>query len=142
MIASFSRHLGVAFQIINDLKDWSTDLQNKRVIGQDALAMRPTLLLALALESAQGDQREELIQLISGDSKTQRAVSRVARIYESCQVFEKARKLVEKYRERAEAIADEVEPEKFRELLYFLVDTALADESTEPEIARDLVVIN
>jgi geranylgeranyl diphosphate synthase, type II len=141
MIASFSRHLGVAFQIVNDLKDWSTDLQNKRVIGQDALAMRPTLLLALALESAQPDQLEELLQLISGDSKTERAVRRVARIYESCQVFEKARKLVEKYRQRAEAIADEVEPEKLRELLYFLVDTALADESAEPEIAQDLVVL-
>src|SRR5262245_21983642 len=67
MVASFSRHLGVAFQILNDLKDWSTDLQNKRIVGQDALAMRPTLLLALALESATPAQREELLQLISGD---------------------------------------------------------------------------
>jgi geranylgeranyl pyrophosphate synthase len=144
MISGFSRHLGVAFQIVNDLKDWSTDLQNKRVIGQDALAMRPTLLLALALESAPPAQREELLQLISGDSKTDAAVQRVARIYESCQVFEKARKLIEKYRQRAEAIADEVEPEKLRELLYFLVDTALADESAEPEIAvaQNLVVLN
>jgi geranylgeranyl diphosphate synthase, type II len=141
MISGFSRHLGVAFQIVNDLKDWSTDLQNKRVIGQDALAMRPTLLLALALESAPPAQRDELLQLISGDSKTDAAVRRVARIYESCQVFEKARKLIEKYRQRAEAIADEVEPEKLRELLYFLVDTALADESAEPEIAQDLVVL-
>src|SRR5499426_2613307 len=144
MISGFSRHLGVAFQIVNDLKDWSTDLQNKRVIGQDALAMRPTLLLALALESAPPAQREELLQLISGDSKTDAAVQRVARIYESCQVFEKARKLIEKYRQRAEAIADEVEPEKLRELLYFLVDTALADESAEPEIAvaQNLVILN
>jgi geranylgeranyl pyrophosphate synthase len=144
MISGFSRHLGVAFQIVNDLKDWSTDLQNKRVIGQDALAMRPTLLLALALESAPPAQREELLQLISGDSKTDAAVQRVARIYQSCQVFEKARKLIEKYRQRAEAIADEVEPEKLRELLYFLVDTALADESAEPEIAvaQNLVILN
>ncbi len=141
MITNFSRHLGVAFQIVNDLKDWSTDLQNKRVVGQDALAMRPTLLLALALESAAPSQREELLQLISGDSKADAVVRRVARIYESCQVFEKARKLVEKYRQRAEAVADEVEPEKLRELLYFLVDTALADESAEPEFARDLVVL-
>jgi geranylgeranyl diphosphate synthase, type II len=142
MISGFSRHLGVAFQILNDLKDWSTDLQNKRIIGQDALAMRPTILLALALESVSGAEREELIQLISGDSKNDRSVQQVARIYESCQVFEKARKLVEKYRQRAEAIADEVEPEKLRELLYFLVDTALADESTEPEITQNLVVLN
>ncbi len=142
MISGFSRHLGVAFQIVNDLKDWSTDLQNKRIIGQDALAMRPTLLLALALESATPEQREELLQLISGDSKNELSVRRVERIYQSCQVFEKAHKLVEKYRQRAEAIADDVEPEKLRELLYFLVDTALADESIEPEIAQDLVVLN
>jgi len=144
MIPNFSRHLGVAFQIVNDLKDWSTDLQNKRIIGQDALAMRPTLLLALALESATPAQREELLQLISGDSKNERSVQRVAGIYESCQVFEKARKLVEKYRQRAEAIADEVEPDKLRELLYFLIDTALADESAEPEMAdtQNLVVLN
>jgi geranylgeranyl pyrophosphate synthase len=144
MVVGFSRHLGVAFQILNDLKDWSTDMQNKRIVGQDALAMRPTLLLALALEGATPAQREELLQLISGDSKNERSVRRVAQIYESCQVFEKARKLVEKYRQRAEAVADEVEPEKLRELLYYLVDTALADESTEPEMAaaQNLVVLN
>ena len=144
MIPNFSRHLGVAFQIVNDLKDWSTDLQNKRIVGQDALAMRPTLLLALALESASPAERAELISLISGEAKNERSVQRVARIYESCQVFEKAKKLVEKYRQRAEALADEVEPEKLRELLYFLIDTALADESAEPGIAatKNLVVLN
>jgi geranylgeranyl pyrophosphate synthase len=144
MITNFSRNLGVAFQIINDLKDWTTDLQNKRIIAQDALAMRPTLLLALALEAASASQGEELINLIATEARDEHSVSRVARIYESCQVFEKARALVEKYRSRAEAIADEVEPEGLRELLYFLIDTALADESSEPELAhhQNLVVLN
>ena len=52
------------------------------------------------------------------------------------QVFEKAEKLVEKYRARAEAAADEVEPTELRELLYFLVDTMLDRQpppSPEPE---------
>ena len=144
LVTSFSRNLGVAFQIINDLKDWSTDLQNKRIIAQDALAMRPTLLLALALEAASPAQREELISLIAADSRAEQNAARVARIYESCQVFHKAKSLVEKYRKRAEAIADEVEPDELRELLYFLIDTALADESAEPELAysQNLVVLN
>jgi geranylgeranyl diphosphate synthase, type II len=142
MVTNFSRNLGVAFQIINDLKDWSTDLQNKRIVGQDVMAMRPTLLLALALEAASPSQREELISLISNGSRDERSASRVASIYESCGVFERARTLIEKYRQRAEAIADEVEPEELRELLYFLVDTALAEESTEPEIASNLIVLN
>jgi geranylgeranyl diphosphate synthase, type II len=142
MVTNFSRNLGVAFQIINDLKDWSTDLQNKRIIGQDVMAMRPTLLLALALEAASPSQKEELMGLISTGSRDERSAGRVARIYESCRVFEKARTLIEKYRQRAEAIADEVEPEELRELLYFLIDTALADESTEPEIVQNLVALN
>ena len=33
--------------------------------------------------------------------------------------------LLDKFRARAEAIADEVEPTELRELLYFLVDTVL-----------------
>src|SRR5262249_15872671 len=52
VVTEFSRHLGVAFQILNDLKDWDGDTDNKLVAGQDILAARPTLLLALALESS------------------------------------------------------------------------------------------
>ena len=37
----------------------------------------------------------------------------------------KADKLVDKFRAKAEALADEVEPTEFRELLYYLVDTVL-----------------
>ena len=40
-------------------------------------------------------------------------------------MFAKAEKLVEKFRAKAEAIADEVEPAELRELLYYLVDTVL-----------------
>src|SRR6202007_1817486 len=45
MVADFSRHLGVAFQVLNDLKDWQGDTDNKLVAGQDVLSARPTLLL-------------------------------------------------------------------------------------------------
>ena len=49
LVAQFCRHVGVAFQVLNDLKDWQGDTDNKLVAGQDALALRPTVLLALAL---------------------------------------------------------------------------------------------
>ena len=52
LIADFSRNIGVAFQILNDIKDWAGDDDNKLVAGQDVLAARPTLLLALALEGS------------------------------------------------------------------------------------------
>ena len=50
-IRQFARHLGVAFQILNDLNDWHGDAHNKLSAGADALGGRPTVLLALALEA-------------------------------------------------------------------------------------------
>jgi geranylgeranyl pyrophosphate synthase len=130
MVADFSRHVGIAFQVLNDLKDWDADGDNKVVAGQDVLAGRPTLLLALALEGLTGVDREDLLALLHQKQAAinGRAVDTVARVrglFERAQVFGKADKLVEKYRARAEAVADAVEPTELRELLYYLVDTVL-----------------
>jgi geranylgeranyl diphosphate synthase type II len=154
MVLDFSRHLGVAFQILNDLKDWDGDSDNKLLAGQDVLAGRPTLLLALALEGLTGAAKQELLQLLHRD-ETQRTqdppaidgamVGRIRRLFEQAQVFTKADKLVEKYRARAETIADEVQPTELRELLYYLVDSVLdrqpgADEANEaPLVSLQLV---
>jgi geranylgeranyl pyrophosphate synthase len=139
MVTEFSKNLGVAFQILNDLKDWEGDSDNKMMVGQDVLAGRPTLLLALALEGLTGAEREELLGLLQPDVRETQAmtvgadhVARVRRLFERADVFIKAEKLIEKYRARAEAIADETEPTELRELLYFLVDTVL-DRQPPPE---------
>lgn len=127
MITDFSRHLGVAFQILNDLKDWQGDSDNKLVAGQDVLSGRPTLLLALALETLTGGDREELLTIAQGEHprQSQNLLPRVKQLFTKADIFEKAEKLVEKYRARTEAIADAVEPTELRELLYYLVDTVL-----------------
>src|SRR5207253_1260754 len=115
MVLEFSRHLGVAFQILNDLKDWQPDSDNKLVAGQDVLAGRPTLLLALALEALAAPERAELLGLLR-DASAETAhglpsdghevVARAHRLFAKALVFDKAEKLVEKYRTRAEAVAD------------------------------------
>src|SRR5262249_47653094 len=64
-VAAFGKNLGVAFQVLNDLKDWQGDTDNKLVAGQDVLAARPTLLLALALEGSGPADREELLALLN-----------------------------------------------------------------------------
>ena len=140
----------MAFQILNDLKDWEGDSDNKMVAGQDVLAARPTLLLALALEGSGAHERGELLALIQQcqaqaaelgkpghtpevvHAESARIIDRVRRIFTGADVFDKADKLVEKYRARAEAVADEVEPTELRELLYFMVDSIL-DRLPPPE---------
>jgi geranylgeranyl pyrophosphate synthase len=134
MIGDFSRHLGVAFQILNDFKDWEGDNDNKLVAGQDILAGRPTLLLALALEGLTGGDREELLAILHHEhpKQAQNLLPRVRQLFIKANVFEKAEKLVEKYRARTEAIADEVQPTELRELLYYLVDTVLERSDAAP----------
>src|SRR6195256_4103389 len=100
MVVDFSRHLGVAFQILNDFKDWDGDSDNKIVAGQDVLAGRPTLLLALALEGLTGGDREELLAILHHEHprREENLLPRVRQLFLKANVFEKAEKMVEKYR--------------------------------------------
>lgn len=147
MVTEFAKAIGIAFQVLNDLKDWQEDENNKLVAGQDVLAARPTLLLALALEGSSPADREELLYLLhqqtaSADSvEARQKVERVRRLFTRAQVFDKAEKLVEKFRAKAEAVADEVEPTELRELLYYLVDTVLDREVPVPAEPEALTLL-
>ncbi len=142
LIADFSRNVGVAFQILNDIKDWTGDGDNKLVAGQDVLAARPTLLLALALEGSAPAQRDALLRLVhrsrSAGADDEALIGKVRDIYFAAKVFEKTDKLVDKFRAKAEALADAVEPTGLRELLYYLVDTVLekADLPKPPGVTQ------
>jgi geranylgeranyl diphosphate synthase type II len=142
MVVEFSRHLGIAFQILNDFKDWEGDSDNKMMAGQDVLAARPTLLLALALEGLKGEERQELMENLTRSVRTTINLQRVRRLFDQANVFEKADKLIEKYRARAEALADEVEPTELRELLYYLVDSVLDRQAAPSEPAVQLVQLS
>ncbi len=126
LIPEFSKNLGIAFQIRNDLLDWQGDEANKVVAGQDVLAARPTLLLALALEGSSPTDRADLLGLLHEPQAAEAdRLALVRRLFEKAEVFAKAEKLIEKFRARAETLADDVEPVEFRQLLYYLVDSVL-----------------
>ncbi len=128
LIPAFTRHLGVGFQVLNDLKDWQGDDHNKLLAGQDAQSLRPTLLLAWALDTTDARIQSELQSILRGEEHFSQRAQRLKRIFDECGVFEKAETLVDKSRARAEALADEVQPDSLRQLLYFLVDMVLAAE--------------
>ena len=130
-VRSFARNLGIAFQILNDLKDWDGDFDNKVQAGGDLLGGRPTLLWSLALEGLPFEQQQELIGLAGEQESTARQrLQRARTLYHEASVFRKAQALVDKYQARAEADADEVESEDLRHLMYYLVDTVL--DRSEP----------
>lgn len=125
-VTEFGKNLGIAFQILNDLKDFEADGDNKVIAGQDVLASRPTVLLALALEALPAPRREELLALVSqGEGPDAERVARVKYLYDLAGVFEKAERLVDKFRAKAEDLADSVVPDELRHLLLYLVDSVL-----------------
>ncbi len=141
LIKLFSRNLGVAFQILNDLKDWEGDDDNKLSAGGDVLGGRPTVLWALALEGLSEAEQTELLSLADDACPLEPAqrVARVRELYQASGVFDKANRLVDKHQQRAEAAADEAADDELRRMLYYLIDTVLDRPAPEAETPAQLV---
>ncbi|TWU55135.1 polyprenyl synthetase family protein [Rubripirellula reticaptiva] len=137
-IRTFSRNMGVAFQILNDLGDWIGDDSNKMSAGGDVFGGRPTLLWALALAALDEAGQDELLSLADPQCKLgdDHRLAAVRRLYDKANVFETAFALVDKHQARAEQVADELDVEELRRLFYFLVDTVLE----RPEMPSPTVV--
>lgn len=126
-IRGFSRNLGVAFQILNDLNDWNGDDFNKMGAAGDILGGRPTILLALALQSLSPQDQAKLLEVLSNDCPLQDRdrVALASELFKRGKVFEQAHRLVDKHQERAVEIASQIEPEPMRRLMHYLIDTVL-----------------
>jgi len=124
LVARFARHLGVAFQIQNDLDDWSGEPGNKRRHGTDVAAGRPTVLWALALEATGDAERRGLLDELA--DSPEKLIAKVYDLYCRNGVFSKARRLVQKHADRALEAAEPVEPTPLRDLLRYFVDTILS----------------
>ncbi len=143
--AQYTRHLGVAFQILNDLDDWQSSRTNKRIDGTDVLGRRPTLLWALAIANLDADGRRQLqtlagkkgpglicrdgpkgasqkLNLVPFSSAT---IREVRRLYQRGGVYQEAAELVAKHHQRAREVADRIQPAELKHLLHYLADSML-----------------
>jgi len=118
-IATFCRSMGVAYQTLNDLKDWQADRHDKLLAGQDAMAMRPTVLEAFA-RAAGVDVAPR------GDGEAPELwLARLRDAYRIAGAFQKGRQLVDGCRRRALEAAEKARPESLSHLMKFVVRTVL-----------------
>jgi len=135
-IADYALKVGTGFQVLNDLKDWSGDLENDRRQAGDLLGGRPTVMWALALERLDGADiglLESLARSASvpggDDAAAAAAVAAAKRLYAKAGVFERAAAIVAGQREEAAAAAATCRRRRLREVLEFLLDLAVPEHA-------------
>ena len=111
----FSRHIGVGFQVLNDLSGGA----------DDARAARPTYLTALAAETASSTQREQLNELLAAAAQSPRALDDLTALLDNLGVFKTANSLVGRLKARAAAGAEQMNPPALADLCGFLVELIL-----------------
>lgn len=93
VLSSYSQALGVAYQIRDDLLDYVAQTPDN-----DARAMRPSLLLALAYEAAGEAMKGRLAAAWRGDTPAAEREALARRAVADAQAEEKAREQLEHYR--------------------------------------------
>lgn len=127
LAARFSRHLGVAYQILDDLDDWRWKTPRGQAATADRPGSRPTILASLAMQNLAPSHRNELQRLLAnGDEGDRPPLAAIGALYQQAGVFDQALALVEKHRRRAHAIAEDASSPPLVRLLHYLADAVLA----------------
>jgi geranylgeranyl diphosphate synthase, type II len=95
-ITAYSEALGIAYQIRDDLSDLGSAGETNDIQG-----LRPSLLLAVAYERATGDKRLLLDQLWRRTLPQQNGAGEIEKLYTELKADERARTLLETYKEEA-----------------------------------------
>ena len=135
-LQQYSRYLGEAYQIKNDLDDWRIDAQNKAMLGQDILSGRPTILLALAEQQGGASVQQALRTLRDGTLDAQAVIAESHALFLQTKAFSGAEALLKRFRERALEIAAQVETPAISTLMQFLVQIILPEDEGEEHQAR------
>lgn len=125
----FSKHLGIAYQILNDLDDWNDPrdgvMSGKKTRGDDLLSGRPTILWALALQSLDASDADRLLRTIASDEPVVARIGTALELYKKADVFNKAEQMVARHAARALEVADAIGNRPLTHLMHFLVDAIL-----------------
>ena len=103
LIYSFGQHIGLAFQIKDDLLDvyGDQDIFGKRT-GNDILTNKKTWLYLRALEKAEGTEKKLLLHYYSGKSfDLNEKVTAITGIYDKLKIREEAEALMLEYNDKA-----------------------------------------
>ena len=137
-LARYGEALGIAYQIRDDLADWSagTPRGDAGAAPGDLEGERPSILLSLAEERATGETKRFLEAAGRGLLPAEGSSGRLARMLADLGVEESARQLLERYRREAVEALEPLPSEGLRNALERVVGKMFAGEKAGSELAR------
>jgi octaprenyl-diphosphate synthase len=124
-LANYGRHLGIAYQLIDDVLDYQSDPESRgKNLGDDLAEGKPTLPLIYALKKG-GDRSNELIRGVIRDGGRDR-LDDILRAIESTGGLEYTARLAQSEAEEALAALRALPETPYREALASLARFAIA----------------
>ena len=120
---SFGLHIGLAFQIQDDILDVYGDPKTfGKAIGGDICCNKKTLLLLTALETADAESKAELLQWLMVTDRDQEKIAAVTALYNRLGVREAAEAIMEQHTAQALSELDKLPQNKATDRLRELAE--------------------
>ncbi len=121
----FGEHVGMAFQIKDDLFDFG-DLDVGKPLGIDIKEKKMTLPLIFALQNASRADKRHIINIIKNHNTDKYKVTEVIAFVQKSGGIEYAQKIMNDYRDRAieilDSFPDSLSKTSMKQLVYFVTD--------------------
>lgn len=117
----FGECLGIAFQIQDDILDYSKELNTGKTYGNDIREQKITLPLILGLNNATEKQREEIKEIYHKESITQQEVDNIIDTITELGGIANAKKTIDEYFNKAYTLLDCLPNNQYKQSLQLLI---------------------
>ena len=118
----FGECLGIAFQIQDDILDYSKTLDTGKTYGNDIREQKITLPLICALQNANETQQNEIKEIYVKETLQQEEVDKVIQMVADLGGIQKAQDTIDSYMNKACALLEKLQDSEYKKSLLLLVE--------------------
>lgn len=118
----FGECLGIAFQIQDDILDYSKTLDTGKTYGNDIREQKITLPLICALQNANETQQDEIKEIYVKETLQQEEVDKVIQMVADLGGIQKAQDAIDSYMNKACALLEKLQDSEYKKSLLLLVE--------------------
>jgi len=123
-LGNYGRHLGLAFQVQDDLLDIVAEEQTfGKIVGGDLYERKKTFLLLHAARKAQGEDRRRLSAVLNGSPVTKNTVTAITDIYRRLGTMTAAEAVIRRETGRARHALASLPENRGKSMLNWIADT-------------------